>query len=75
MRKKTSKRRGSELRPEYETSDFDVLVRGKYTDRLKEKSNVVVLDPKVTELFPNSASVNAALLSLVEVVKRASRRK
>ena len=62
-----------ELRFEYKRSDFGVLVRGKYVERLREKSNVVVLDPKVAEFFPNAASVNSALLSLAEVAKRVPR--
>ena len=32
-----------ELRPEYKRSDFGVLVRGKYVERLREMSSVVVL--------------------------------
>jgi hypothetical protein len=47
-----------------------VLVRGKYTERLRQNSNVVVIDPEVAELFPNGASVNAALRALAEVAKR-----
>lgn len=34
-----------DLRPEYRRSDFGELVRGKYVERLKKGSNVVVLDP------------------------------
>ena len=71
--KRARKRTVDELRPEYKRSDFGVLVRGKYVERLREKSNVVVLDPKVAEFFPNSASVISALLSLAEIAKRSSR--
>jgi hypothetical protein len=71
--KKARKRGVDELRSEYKRSDFDVLVRGKYIERLREKSNVVVLDPRVAELFPNAASVNSALLSLAEVAQRSAR--
>jgi len=71
--KKVRRLGGDELRAEYKRSDFRVLVRGKYVQRLQEKSNVVVLDPRVAELFPNSASVNSALLSLAEVAKRSAR--
>jgi hypothetical protein len=71
--KKARKRGVDELRSEYKRSDFDVLVRGKYIERLREKSNVVVLDPRVTELFPNAESVNSALLSLAEIAKRSAR--
>jgi hypothetical protein len=47
------------------------LVRGKYIERLRTSSNVVVIDPEVTDLFPNAAEVNAALRSLAEIAKRA----
>ena len=61
-----------ELRPEYSRSDFGTLVRGKYAERLRPKSNVVVLDPEIAKLFPNGASVNAALRALADIAKRAS---
>ena len=71
--KKDRKASADELRSQYKKSDFGALVRGKYVDRLQEKSNVVVLDPRVAELFPNSRSVNSALLSLAEVAERSAR--
>ena len=60
-----------DLRPEYKREDFPVLVRGKYADRLRVSSNVVVIDPDVTKLFPNADAVNAALRSLAEIARRA----
>jgi len=63
-----------ELRPEYKRSDFGALVRGKYVERLRTSSNVVVIAPEVTDLFPNAAAVNAALRSLAEIAKRAGSR-
>jgi len=62
-----------ELRPEYKRSDFKKLERGKYYERIRASSNVVVLDPEVAAVFPNSAAVNKALHSLVEVAESASR--
>lgn len=60
-----------ELRPEYRASDFPAgFVRGKYAKRLQESSNVVVLDPEVTDVFPNAASVNEALRALAEIARR-----
>ena len=70
--KKVRRRAKDELRPEYQRSDFGVLVRGKCVERLREQSNVVVLDPRVSKLFPNAASVNSALLSLAEVAERSA---
>ena len=64
-----------ELRSEYKRSDFCALVRGKYSERLRAASNVVVIDPEVAELFPNAAAVNTALRSLAEIAKRAGSRR
>jgi hypothetical protein len=68
--KRAKKAPTDELRPEYTRADFGPLVRGKYVEQIREKSNVVVLDPEVAELFPNAASVNAALRALAEIAKR-----
>lgn len=65
--KKKSKISSDELRPEYKLSDFKKLERGKYYERVKASSNVVVLDPEVAAVFPNSDAVNRALHSLMEV--------
>ena len=61
----------NDLRTEYKRDDFPVLERGKYVARLKVNSNVVVIDPDVTDLFPNGEAVNAALRSLVEIARKA----
>jgi hypothetical protein len=71
--KKAKKDTKGELRAEYKRSDFGALVRGKYVKRLRARSNVVVLDPEISDLFPNAASVNAALRSLAEIAQRAGR--
>jgi hypothetical protein len=63
-----------ELRPEYKRSDFGELVRGKYVERLKKGSNVVVLDPRVARAFPTSDAVNEALLSLLDLAEKSARR-
>jgi hypothetical protein len=66
---KKAKPAADELRVEYKRSDFRRLERGKYYKRVKASSNVVVLDPEVVAVFPNSAAVNRALHSLVEVAE------
>lgn len=45
--------------------DFSQGVRGKYVDRLKRGSNVVVLEPDLAERFPNDQAVNEALRELL----------
>ena len=61
----------NDLRTEYKRDDFPVLERGKYVARLNVNSNVVVIDPDVTDLFPNGEAVNAALQSLAEIARKA----
>jgi hypothetical protein len=70
---KKAKAQSDELRPEYKLSDFKKLERGKYYKRVRESSNVVVLDPEVAAVFPNSDAVNRALHSLMDVGSRESR--
>jgi hypothetical protein len=71
--KDRSKKTQDELRPEY-NFDYSNAVRGKYYKRLMEEgSNVVVLDPDVAKAFHDSASVNEALRSLLEI-SRSTRR-
>lgn len=55
-----------DLRPEYRREDFGPMVRGKYAARLRESSNIVVLDPEIAVAFPNAKAVNDALRGLLE---------
>jgi hypothetical protein len=67
---KTKKPATEELCPEYAISDFPALVRGKYVERLRKSSNVVVLEPEVADVFRNAGAVNAALRALADIAKR-----
>jgi len=44
--------------------DFSKGERGKYADRYRAGTNIVRLDPEISEAFPTSESVNAALKQL-----------
>lgn len=56
-----------EMRAEYDF-DYSKAVRGKYYRRLlKERTNVVVLEPDVAKAFRSSAAVNEALRSLLKM--------
>jgi len=70
MRK--AKPRSDELRAEYKRSDFKKLERGKYYQRVKASSNVVLLDPEIAAAFPNAAAVNRALHSLLQAARAMS---
>ena len=52
-----------DLRPEY---DFSGGVRGKYAQRVREGTNIVVLDPDVAAAFKDSQAVNDALRTLLK---------
>ena len=69
MNVKPSKQPTDDLRPEYDF-DFSKAERGRYASRLKaEGSNLVLVEPDLANTFPDSASVNAALRSVVEFAK------
>ena len=55
-----------EMLPEY---DFTGAVRGKYYDRYREGTNVILLDPDVAEVFRDARAVNDALRLLVSVAR------
>ena len=61
------------LRPEYKRSDLGKIVRGKYADRIRAESNVVVLDPTVAKVFPNDEAVNTALRGIMKVAQTSVR--
>jgi hypothetical protein len=69
MQKEENDEREPDMLDEY---DFSGGVRGKHAASYAEGSNVVVLDPDVAEVFPNSESVNKALRALAEIVKSRS---
>jgi hypothetical protein len=51
-----------EMRPEY---DFSKARPNRYAKRYSEGASLVVIDPALRKHFPDSASVNAALRTLV----------
>ena len=53
-----------------EEYDFSTGVRGKYAQRYAAGTNVIILDPDLVELFPNSEAVNEALRLLVRLARQ-----
>lgn len=58
MQKNPSSPPDDEMRPEY---DLRGGVRGKYFERYREGTNVVLLEPDVAKVFRDSETVNEAL--------------
>jgi len=62
-----------ELRREYPSDVIKSGVRGKYAKRHREEgTNLVLIDPDLRELFPDSAAVNKALRDYVATRRRSA---
>jgi len=71
--KTKGKKISDELLPEYDF-DYSKAVRGKYYKRiLEEGANVVMLEPDVAKAFVDSAAVNDALRSLLDLTRTTNR--
>lgn len=75
MKKKSNDARSDGLRPEY---DLDKLlptgVQGKYAQRFREGTNLVLLAPDVADAFPTAESVNEALRLVQQLVELRSKK-
>ena len=60
----------AEMLDEY---DFSQGVVGKYAKQYAEGTNVVLLDPDVAEVFPDSEAVNQALRAIAQIIQQRSR--
>jgi hypothetical protein len=58
-----------ELRPEYDLSQLKGRVRGKYVERYRGGTNLVLLEPDVAAAFPDAKAVNEALRLLIKVAE------
>ena len=56
-----------------EEYDFSKGIQGKYAKKYNEGTNIVVIDPDVAKFFPDHDSVNEALRSLTEIIKKQKR--
>lgn len=70
MNKEVENEMEDELRPEYNFAQMEGGVRGKYVERYRTGTNLVLLDPDVAQAFPNAQSVNDALRLLIQIAQR-----
>jgi hypothetical protein len=59
-----------EMRAEYDLSQLKGRVRGKYAERYRAGTNLILLEPDVAAAFPDAKSVNEALRSLINETQR-----
>jgi len=72
MKKASAKRMNDDLRPEYDLSQLRGGVRGKYYRQATAGTNLVLIEPELTNVFPNTESVNRALRLLVDTAEAAA---
>jgi hypothetical protein len=67
--KKDSREVKDDIRPEYDFASMKGGVRGKYVNKYRAGTNLVLLDPEVARAFPTDAAVNQALRAVLSVTK------
>jgi hypothetical protein len=67
--KKTNHPSTDDLRPEYDFTSMKGGVRGKYAVRTREATNIVLIEPEVTEAFPTERAVNEALKGVLNTTR------
>ncbi len=71
MRKESRKTEDDGLRAEYDLTKLGPGVRGKYYRQAAAGTNLVLIEPDLAEVFPDSESVNRALRILAEAAAAA----
>lgn len=70
MKKRLVNEKDDELLPEYDLPQFlKGSVRGKYVERYRAGTNLVLLEPDVAKAFPNGRAVNQALRLVLQLRK------
>jgi hypothetical protein len=72
MKKASAKGINDDLRPEYDLSQLQGGVRGKYYREATAGTNLVLIDHELAPVFPDSESVNRALRMLVNTATAAA---
>ena len=74
MKKASAKGIGDDLRKEYDLSQLKGGVRGKYYRKAIAGTNLVLIEPELANLFPDTHSVNRALRLLADAAEAATGR-
>jgi hypothetical protein len=71
--KKISDSNDGEMRAEYDFASMKGGVRGKYVKRLREGTNIVLVEPDVAAAFPSANAVNEALRGILNTARAVRR--
>jgi hypothetical protein len=69
MKKESAKAYDAPMRREYDLSQLKGGIRGKYYQKAAAGTNLVLIEPDLTDLFPDSDSVNRALRLLADTAR------
>jgi len=69
MKRASTNRQADELRPEYDLSKLKGGVRGKYYQKAAAGTNLVLIEPDLADVFPDTESVNRALRLLADTAE------
>ena len=70
MKRKSVSELDDDLRPEYDLEKLlEQGVRGKYAERYRAGTNLVLLEPDVAKAFPDEQTVNEALRLVLQLTK------
>ena len=69
MRKDSIAKSDDEMRPEYDLSLLKGGVRGKYYRQAIAGTNLVLIEPDLAKIFPDSAAVNRTLRVVAEAAR------
>lgn len=72
MKKPLPKKTNDDLRSEYDLSQLKGGVRGKYYREAIAGTNLILIDPELKDVFPDSESVNRALRLLADTAESAA---
>ncbi len=72
MKKASAKGLDNDLRPQYDLSQLKGGVRGKYYRQAIAGTNLVLIEPQLADVFPDTESVNRALRLLVDTAEAAA---
>jgi hypothetical protein len=72
MKKAAAKKNSNDLKAEYDLSQLKGGVRGKYYREATGGTNLVLIDPELANVFPDTESVNRALRMLADTAESAA---
>ena len=70
---KSREKRAEDMQPEYDF-DYNKAKPNRFAGRIAKDRLVVLLDPEVSKIFPDSESVNAVLRALITALPKSPKR-